>query len=192
MPSKPSCLGQYNYHWGGVHTDGWRFQEQPVPGWGKSESILRPQPGLSDDKGFATQVLETREAALRHWDGSPEPDFSEGSLASKTSPGPDLALNPSLRLRTTDGKSVFWNILVPLYHNVISHVGQGPACTQFLPLSDPLLFCPFSEMSCCLGGTGQLGLGAGKVRAEHIHTFITMRTVLDHYRRTQSNPSKIN
>lgn len=80
MPSKASCVGRYNYHRGGVHTDGWRFQEQPVPGGGKSESRLRPQPGPSEDKGLTIVMLETRGAAQRFRGSSPEPDFLEGSL----------------------------------------------------------------------------------------------------------------
>jgi hypothetical protein len=90
-------------------------------------------PGPSEHPGFATQMLITREAAQRHRAGIPIPDF-QGALSPKTSLGPSLVLNHLPRLRTTDGKSVFWdNSPVLLYCSAISHAGQGSVCAQFLP-----------------------------------------------------------
>lgn len=45
--------------------------------------------------------------------------------------------------------------------------------------------------SCCLGAMEQLGLGAGKARAEHIHAF-TLIKVLGHCMRIQSYPTTMN
>lgn len=150
------------------------------------------QPGPSEDKGFETWMLMTRGVSQRHRDGWPGPDLLD--ILSHLRRHQALSwygiiylgweqLMGNLHSRTLLQFHLLIMQFLMLGKDQLAHTSTPKWSSATLPI--------FKDTSCCLWGMEQIGLGEGKIWAENIHTLTWMKTVLDHYKRIQSNPSNI-